>query len=187
MTDKTVLRKKFIALRDSLSNEYRSDCDSKIAERLISSDEYALVDKLFIYVSAKNEIETFSIINRALYDGKKVAVPYCSNKTMNFYYIESVNDLKCVQFGIPTIDISKASLAVPDENSLCIVPALSFDKQGNRLGYGGGYYDRFLSENKIKSVGLCRDISIADSLPAEDFDVKINYIITDRSVIKKEG
>lgn len=185
MSDKSLLRKKFISLRESIETEYRCNCDKVIADKLFSTEDYLLTKEIFVYVSAKNEVDTVLIIERAFSDGKKVAVPHCNGGKMNFYYITSLSDLTCVQFGIPTVDVSKVKIAVPLSRPLCIVPALSFDINGNRLGYGGGYYDRFLADNDVNAIGLCREISIAESLPAEDFDVKIDCIITDKRIIKR--
>lgn len=185
MIDKSTLRKKYIALRGSLDAEYRADCDLKISLTFLSGDEYFRASELYIYVSAKSEVDTFKIISRAFADGKKVAVPHCANGMMSFYYINSTDDLVCSQFGIPTVDVKKAIKAEPCNDTLCVVPALSFDSEGNRLGYGGGYYDRFLSVNKVKTVGLCREISISDSLPTDKYDVKIDCVITDKSVFKR--
>ncbi len=185
MSDKTILRKEYTALRDSLDAEYRADCDRAIAQTLLSSQEYLDAREIFIYVSARSEVDTFAIINRAFADGKRVAVPHCRDGSMNFYYIGSTDELVCSQFGIPTVDVNKAVIAVPCDENLCVVPALSFDGEGNRLGYGGGYYDRFLVLNSVKTAGLCREVSIADSLPAEEYDVKIDCIITEKSVIRR--
>lgn len=185
MSDKTILRKEYTVLRDSLDAEYRAVCDIAIAKTLLSSDEYSYAKEIFIYVSARSEVDTFSIINRALADGKRVAVPHCRDGLMNFYYIVSTDELVCSQFGIPTVDVNKAVIAVPCDETLCVVPALSFDGEGNRLGYGGGYYDRFLALNSVKTAGLCREVSIAVSLPAEEYDIKIDCVITEKSVIRR--
>lgn len=183
--DKLELRREFISLRDGFDEEYKSFSDKKITELLITSTEYTESKEIFIYVSVRSEVDTSAIISQAFGDGKKVAVPYCRNGLMNFYYISSVDELKHIQFGVPTVDIDTAVLAVPSSDTLCVVPALSFDKDGNRLGYGGGYYDRYLAANAVKSVGLCREKSLTDCLPAEEFDVKIDNIITERAFSRR--
>lgn len=185
--DKRELRKRFLSLRDNFDEEYRKRCDRAIADFLFETEEYSAADNIFIYVSVKNEIDTSVIIQKAFADGKRVAVPHCRNSIMNFYYINSVNELVCSQFGVPTVDVNKAVLAQADENTLCIVPALSFDNDGNRLGYGGGYYDRFLAANKVFAIGLCREKSLTVSLPTEEFDVKIDTVITEKSVTRRRG
>lgn len=183
--NKIELRREFISLRDGFDEEYKRHSDKRIAELLISSNEYKTAREIFIYVSVKNEVDTSAIIARTFADGKKVAVPHCSNGQMNFYYINSTDDLKRVQFGVPTVDVDTAILAAPNKDVLCIVPALSFDKNGNRLGYGGGYYDRFLAVNNVNTVGLCRENSITDFLPAEKYDVKIHNIITEKAFSRR--
>lgn len=185
--DKTELRKHFISLRDSFKSEYRERCDKIIADFLFETNEYAAAYDIFVYVSVKSEVDTSAIIQKAFADGKKVAVPFCSMGFMNFYYIDSIDELVCSQFGVPTVDANNAVLAKANSNTLCIVPALSFDNAGNRLGYGGGYYDRFLAANNVKAIGLCREKSLSVSLPAEEYDVRIDTVITEKSISRRRG
>ena len=181
---KNNLRKHFIDLRNGFNEDYRISADKAIASKLFDLTEYKNADVILIYVSVGNEIDTRSIIKKSLALGKTVAVPYCKNNQMLFYPINSFEDLVCTQFGIPTIDPDRVDYLTEFINTLCIVPALSIDKMGNRLGYGGGYYDRFLSDKHIDSIALCREKQLTDSLPAEDYDVKMSKLITENKIIK---
>lgn len=177
---KSEIRKKLLAERNALSDEYRLFSDKIIFDKLISTDDYIRADLILIYVSAGSEIDTKNIIEHSFRIGKRVAVPYCRKNRMNFYEIRSTDELTVIQFGIPTVDISERKTVELTENTLCIVPALCVDNYANRLGYGGGYYDRFLTENNVCNVCLVRKDFVVDSLPAESFDYKISKLITDK-------
>lgn len=183
MNSKNELRKNFLRSRDSLDVYFRNNSDKLIFDRLINSEIFSESDLILTYVSVRNEVDTRELISYCFRIGKRVAVPYCTKNEMIFYEISSLDDLEFIQFGIPTVDISKQSRAIISDNTLCIVPALSFDKYGNRLGYGGGYYDRFFSSKNIKSVGLCREIFLSDFLPSEKHDVRIKLIFTENKSI----
>ncbi|MBR2869248.1 MAG: 5-formyltetrahydrofolate cyclo-ligase [Clostridia bacterium] len=179
INDKTLLRKQLIGLRNDLDKEYCYSSDISIAEKLFECEEYINSDLILIYISVRNEINTFQIINHSFELGKKIAIPYCSDNKMYFYEISDQNELTEVQFGIPTVNPEGRNAVSVDKQTLCIVPALAFDLNGNRLGYGGGYYDRFLAENNVASIGLCRKDFILSELPYEDFDIRIPKVITD--------
>ena len=183
MINKSELRKHYAKLRNSLDISHRRGIDGLIANNLINSELYRQSDTLLIYVSVGNEIETKDIILNSLSDGKKVAVPFCTKNKMYFYEISSLDDLSEIQFGIPTVDINCAKKVILTENTLCIVPAYAFDFSGFRLGYGGGYYDRFLADNKLLTVGLCRKQFLVESLPREEHDIRVKNIVTEDKII----
>lgn len=179
MISKKELRKHFIELRNGFDDDYRVFADRTIASKLFGLSEFVYSEIILIYVSVGNEVDTRLIIEKSLELGKTVAVPYCKNNGMFFCVINSFNDLVCTQFGIPTADPEKSVIISDFGNALCVVPALSFDLNGNRLGYGGGYYDRFLADKHINSVGLCRRKQLSYFLPAEEYDVKIKTVINE--------
>lgn len=157
--------------------------DELIAGRLFELPCYKSANTMLCYVSFGSEINTDSIINRALEDGKTVAVPYCNNKQgdMEFYIINSPDNLKPGTYGILEPDINSCKRLEDFEKSIIIVPGLSFDNEGYRIGYGGGYYDRFLAKHSIKSVGLCYSELLNDKLPRESFDLPIDILITENN------
>ena len=176
---KSEIRKEFLRKRNALSYKYRISADSEIFCKLIHCDEYDKSDLILVYVSVGSEIDTSEIIKYSFNSLKRVAVPFCRNGRMDFYEILSTDELTASQFGIPTVDISDRTAVEMTDKTLCIVPAICLDIGGNRLGYGGGYYDRFLRENDINHVCLVRKDFIVDNLPAEDFDFQIRKYITD--------
>lgn len=182
--NKKDFRKKLIVERDTLSISERIETDRKIFSRLIEDSSFISAELILVYVSIGSEINTKDIIKYCFECGKRVAVPYCKNKKMDFYFINSFDDLTCVQFGIPIVDADNAEAVTDFSDALCIVPALSADESGYRLGYGGGYYDRFLSENIVSAVCLCRDKFYCSKLPHDKYDIRIKRIITESKTVE---
>lgn len=179
MTDKKEARKYYITIRKSISDSDKSVSDKKIFTYFINSSFINEYDTFLIYISVNNEVDTMNIIRFLSDNNKKIAIPYCSGKEMEFYYIKSLDDLIEGKFGIPSVNINISEKATDFSNALCVVPAVAYDVSGHRLGYGGGYYDRFLSVNKISTLGLAYEKCIAENLPHESYDIKIDYVLTD--------
>lgn len=179
--DKKELRKIFRQKRNRISE--KSEKDFKIAERVLDSARVKNSDNIFIYVSYGSETDTHLIIEKLLESGKNVAVPKClENGIMEFIYIKSLDELSGGAFGIP--EPSGNSRAVITEDAVCIVPAYSFTEDGTRLGYGGGYYDRFLEKSEIYTIGICYDEMLSENLPSEKHDIKIKTVITEERTVR---
>ena len=180
-SEKKALRLKYKTIRSNVKD--RALSDRLITESVLKSELYKNADRLYIYWSVASEVHTHNIISRALADGKLVALPRCEDTAgnMQFYYIASLADLSEGMYGItePTSTFRADDYTA---DSLCIVPALSFDTNGYRLGYGKGYYDRFLSRFKGISMGLCYDECLSEALPYDDYDRKVNYIVTNTKI-----
>lgn len=155
--------------------------DKQICERFLSDELYKKVKTLLCYAALKDEINIDSIIEKALKDGKRVALPRCSDLdgNMDFYYIKSLSDLSVGAFGIREPDPDTCEKVQDFSDYVCLVPALAFDESGYRLGYGKGYYDRFLKKFIIISVGLCYNEFLRDTLPVEMHDEAVYYIVTE--------
>ncbi len=179
--NKKDLRIQYKIIRNSIVN--KSEADHKIAEHFINSPFFHDFDIYLCYVSIGSEVDTSIIIDSFLSMGKRVAVPHCKNGVMHFYEITSAEYLVDGAYGIPTADINISKKITDFTRALCIVPALSFDKSGHRLGYGGGYYDRFLCDKTIDTLGLCYEKCISERLPAEEHDIKINSVLTENGFI----
>lgn len=163
--------------------------DEMIAERFTKSEAYLSCEKLLIYISGEIEVGTSSIIEDAFSKGKTVLVPRCVKGTniMEFFRINSFDDLDTGSYGILEPD-EKCEKYDGFDNSVCVVPGLSFDLRGYRLGFGKGFYDRFLTEYDITAIGLCYENCISETLPAENHDVSVDCIVTqDRVIPVKKG
>lgn len=180
-SEKKLLRRRYRSVRDSLSPELQARCKELHLSRLLELEQYRNADTVLCYYSVGSEADTAGIIRRALQDGKTVACPVCgsSRREMTFRCIASPDDLVPGSYGIP--EPQTDAPPVGDDrmhSSICIVPALSFDASGGRLGYGGGYYDRFLSGYSGFSVGLCSPCCKSDEpLPRDSFDVRVDLVL----------
>ena len=180
--EKQKLRKKTAALRSSVGD--KDVLSRKIAEKLFSLDAYLSCEKVFAYFSYSQEVQTEFIIEKALADGKKVALPRCeSSGAMSFYYIESAAGLEKGAFKGILEPKANAEKAEADEKTLVIVPALAYGRDGTRLGHGMGYYDRFLSVCRGKTIGLCFEKCLFKTLPQDGFDRPVSVIITENEIL----
>ena len=179
--DKKLLRNSVLNIRDSLDSYVKESLDYEIYNKLINSDLYINAKNIFIYLSFGSEVETKSIINKSLDDGKKVYIPkiYKKDKSMKAIRLKSFNELEENSMGILE-PINDSDFIDKEDIDLILVPGVVFDLLGNRVGYGGGYYDRYLQEIKQieNKVALAYDIQIVDKLQAEIHDIKIDYLIT---------
>ena len=179
---KNLFREKYKKIRSEISKDQKALFDKEIFERVISLSQYKNCQYLFTYVSIGSEADTLRLIQYSLSDGKKVAVPKCgSNHGMDFYIINSLDDLEKSSFGLlePKTDICMK--APNDCNALCIVPAVCFDVKGCRIGYGGGYYDRFLSGFLGDTVGICYHKCLCGELPKDIYDISVNILVTENA------
>lgn len=179
--EKKAMRKHFREMREKMTAQYKRTLDVEIASRLLCSMEYMTAETLLIYAAKSTEIETRDIICAALALGKRVAVPKCCEEgVMRFYVINSLDDLQEGFKGIYEPDPQMCAELRDYDKSLCVVPALSYDPRGQRLGFGGGYYDRFLCDYKGITAGLCYQSFIKWDIPTEPHDVPVDILVTDR-------
>lgn len=180
------IRKIIKRKREEIDKQIKKELDLRIMNNFFNSDYINKSNVIFIYVNMESEINTVDIITRLLNMGKRVAVPKVlpGNKEMVALEIKSLSDLnESGAFGILEPDITKKD--VGDEVDLIILPGLAFDKRGYRIGYGGGFYDRFLQRyNNVKRVSLCYNFQIIENIPEEDFDEAIDIIITEDKIIR---
>ena len=178
---KTELRQKYRSLRQSMPQEIKEQKDTAIAAQVRRLWQYQRNNILLIYVSTSIEVDTFRIIRQALEDGKRVAVPRCvpDTRNMEFYYIDSTDELDPGMFGVLEPAANSERLYKESDGGLCIVPAFSYDWRGFRLGYGKGYYDRFLSKFEGNIVGICYSECVQRSLPHGRFDRPVELLVTE--------
>lgn len=178
------LRARYRQFRGRLSEEQKSGMDSNIQSRLLALREYAGADTMFTYVSKPIEVDTIALIKTAFADRKKVAVPRCIPDTydMEFFYITSLDDLEKGNFGVLEPILSKCRKVTDFSKGFCIVPGLSFDSQGYRLGYGKGYYDRFLAGFGGTTVGICYSGCVQWNLPHGYYDKPVDILITEKYI-----
>ena len=183
--EKDALRKKYLAMREAISPEDKQKMDNRIMNLFTSLISYRYSDILLMYYPTRGEVDTRPLIRSALAAGKKVALPVClSESEMDFYFIESEDDLEIGRFGIPAPkkECRKFDRESDTGGIIMTVPALAFDKKGFRLGYGRGYYDRYINELNATSVGFVYSSFLTDSLPRGRFDISVDLIVSEKGV-----
>ena len=178
---KNSLRDKAKAMRRSMDPEEKAQIDRQITDRICSLYQYREARTLLCYVSKPIEVDTIPLIRRALEDGKQVACPRCVEGTrqMEFYLIRGLDDLEKRTFGVLEPKVPGCELLTDFTGSLCIVPALMYDLKGYRLGYGGGYYDRFLSGYDGYKIGITYRRNILRFLHYGRYDIPVDMIVTE--------
>lgn len=177
---RAIYRKK----RLDLSFQQKSKLDERILKNILRLNEYKSNDTLLCYVSTPIEVDTIKIIEQSLKDKKRVAVPRCVENTreMEFYFINSIEELEPGSFGVLEPIKNKSNILTDFGKGLCIVPGLSFDCDGYRLGYGKGYYDRFLSDFCGSTVGICYAECVKWHLPHGFYDKNVDFLVTEKYI-----
>ena len=171
---KEFLRKKYKEKRDNIKNKVTKD--NLIYQKVINNKDILFSKTLLIYISINSEIDTIKIINYFL-NTKNIAVPKIIDNNMFFCYVTNLNDLTPGKYNIP--EPTNENIVTDFDNAICIVPGICYDKENFRVGYGKGYYDRFLSKNKIKTIGLCYKECMIEKIDNDKYDYKIDEVITD--------
>ncbi|MDD3818550.1 MAG: 5-formyltetrahydrofolate cyclo-ligase [Actinomycetota bacterium] len=184
---KKSIREKVQRERNNLPVSYREKSSKTIAKKFLNCSFYTSSGNILIYYPFRNEVETTLIIESALKDNKNIILPRVCNKELELYYVtDPEKQLEVGAYGIMEPISSMCKPAKISDIEIAIVPGVSFDKKFYRLGYGGGYYDRFLSSipEKVKKIALCFDIQVVDSLPASSHDIKVDMIITESKIYR---
>jgi len=177
--DKKALRREIGAKKRALSAAEIESRSAILAEKLFSTVQYRDCKSLYAYLSFNQEVRTNPIIQQAWADGKRVAVPKVVGDEMVFIWIDSFEGL-APQGAFHIMEPIEDGPVAEDETALILMPGLAFDPQGHRVGYGGGYYDRFLeNEPDHPLVALCYDFQLYDRLEVEAHDVPVDVVITD--------
>ncbi len=183
--EKNVIRKQMKSLRKNMEREDRFQKSMAIFEQVIMVPEFKRADKIFTYVSMDDEIDTIMLIDYSLSLEKRVFVPRVTGNDMEFYEISDISELSPGYFGIYEPDINGKEPEYSRAGFMCM-PGLAFDKQFNRIGYGGGFYDRYLSrENKFYKAALAYEYQVLEHVPAEECDVKPDMIVTEENVKRR--
>ena len=185
--DKNILRKEILERRNYLELDNKSKYDKVIFEKLINSDIYKRSKKIFTYISFGSEVDTKEFIKYALSDNKEIYVPKTDKikKEMVAIRISSLDNMSVDKWGIlepKTVEKDK----IGEEFDLVIMPGVAFDRVGNRIGYGGGYYDKYISNKNIKcpKFALAYDFQIVDKIQVEEHDIKTEGVMTNKEFIK---
>lgn len=189
---KKQLRKEIIAARMAQADEAVTEKSTRITEKVIGLPEFRNAGLIMMYLDFRNEVATGGLIRYCLENGKRVVVPVTDTKNIRLIPSEVLNfpdDLTAGTWGILEPKAGCLRPVDPSEIDLVIVPGVSFDKRGNRLGYGGGFYDRFLrltGEDTV-FVALAFELQVREDVYPEEHDYPVHYVITENRVIKCTG
>lgn len=177
MQEKADIRRFVLEKRNRLTKEELVLKSHDICNRLIHLEEYKNAKVIYFYMDFKNEVMTKLMIENAFMMDKKVALPKIDGDEMNFYYTESLGELKKGYFGILEPDMKNPA---EDKNALMIVPGVAFDESGFRLGFGKGYYDKFLSKHmEFTKMAVAFELQIVNAIPYEKHDITMDKILTE--------
>ena len=183
---KEEIRKNILTLRDEMDASYRAESDLKIREKIIDLIKDHKPGTVLTYVSFRSEPDTHGLIEELLKTGIRVAVPKVEKPEITFYHIESFDDLIPGYMGIlePAQNLNpwkEADVSLGRGTDMILVPGSVFDLKNNRIGYGGGYYDRFLGRYPdLYSVGLAYRCQIIERIPSDEWDVPLDMVVTER-------
>ena len=175
------LRKRLLAVRMGLDRGQVEASGQAILERVLSLEAYRRAKLVHTYVSSKeNEVDTRALICTCLNQGKRVAVPVVmpGTKTLAHALIDGLDQLVVGPWGLAQPDPAVVTwLPAAARIDLVVVPGLAFDRRGHRIGWGGGYYDRFLAQVQAVKIGLCYDALVLDCIPGEPHDVPVDLVV----------
>lgn len=161
----------------AMTAEQITEKSDRLTEMFLRTDAYRNAKTLYGYLPYNQEIRTWRIMEQALADGKRIAIPKCYDRgEMKFIFLDDLTQVAPGYSRIPEpLDDSRVA---DDETALVLMPGMAFDRQGHRIGYGGGFYDRFLSrEPNHPTVALCYDFQLLEQLPTEEFDIPVDLVL----------
>ena len=174
--DKKELRKQIRELKRAMTEEQIVSASQRLGELFLASEYYKSAKTIYGYLPYNQEVRTVPMLEQAIKDGKRVAVPKCYGDEMRFIYMD---DLTKVENGYANIPEPVADGPVAeDKTALVLMPGMAFTKNGDRMGYGGGFYDMFLAaEPDHPTLALCYAFQMVESLPTEEYDIPVDCVL----------
>lgn len=174
--NKQELRRTIRERKRAMTEEEIVERSNALAEKFYNTPAYQAASTIYGYLPYNQEVRTVPMLQRALDEGKRVAVPKVYGEEMRFIYLEDLTQVSRGYAGIPE-PIADAPVA-DDKRALVLMPGLAFDPQGHRIGYGGGFYDRFLAqEPHHPTLALCYEFQMQAHLDTEEFDIPVDAVL----------
>ena len=186
MSEKKLIRKEMKENLALLTKPYYEHYSTKIVNTLYIDEDWLNANVIGITISKEPEVDTYQIIRKAWEAGKEVVIPKCNpkDKTLTFRKITEFSQLESVFYGLLEPIIEQTMEVYPKNIDLLFVPGLAYTREGFRLGFGGGYYDRYLTEYNGKTLSLAFHFQVIPQFPIEKHDIPVSKIITNDEVIK---
>lgn len=174
--NKKQLRSEIRAAKRAMTEGQIAEKSRILTEKFLQTDAYRQAGAIYGYLPYNQEVRTVPLLEQALRDGKRVAVPKVYGEEMRFIWMDDLSKVEKGYAGIPE-PVADAPVA-QEETALVLMPGLAFDPQGHRIGYGGGFYDKFLArEPEHPTVALCYDFQMLPHLETEEFDKSVDLVI----------
>ena len=174
--DKKALRKQIREKKRAMTPREIETASEKLGELFLASEEYRQAKTIYGYLPYNQEVRTTSMLAKALADGKRVAVPKVYGDEMKFIYLTDLSQVEIGYAGIP--EPVEDEPVGDDPTALVLMPGMAFDKEGHRIGYGGGFYDKFLAlEPNHPTIALCYAFQMVEHLETEEFDVPVDRVL----------
>jgi len=174
--NKQELRRQIRAQKRAMTEEMIVSKSAQLGILFAQSEAYKKAKSIYGYLPYNQEVRTVPMLEQALRDGKRVAVPKCYGDEMKFIWMEDLSKVEKGYAGIPE-PLADGPVA-DDETALVLMPGLAFDPQGHRIGYGGGFYDKFLAaEPSHPTLALCYDFQLLPHLETEEFDIPVDWVL----------
>ena len=174
--DKKALRREIREKKRAMTEEEIVTASARLGELFRACPQYQNAKTIYGYLPYNQEVRTVPMLEQAMKDGKRVAVPKCYGDEMRFLYMDDLSKVEKGYAGIPE-PVADEPVA-HDLTALVLMPGLAFTEDGKRMGYGGGFYDKFLaSEPNHPTVALCYGFQMVDDLPTEDYDIPVDCVL----------
>lgn len=181
MESKQDIRKRILARRSAMSEEEWSEKSCLIAKRVIEHAFFLCAEEIYCYIDCRREAGTRAILRKAWELGKKIAVPRVNGSEMEFYYVQSLEELEEGYFHIP--EPKKSCPLAEGEHVLVILPGAAFDKSRSRIGYGKGFYDRYLEKHAgYRTMAAAFEFQVLDGIPSDRHDIRPEIIVTEEKI-----
>ena len=176
MKSKQEIRRLVRQRKREMAAEEIAEKSAALAATFLATDAYRRAKTIYGYLPFNQEVRTLPILEQALRDGKQVTLPKCKGDEMRFILVDDLGAVAPSAFGAPE-PIADGPVA-SDAAALVLMPGVAFDRSGHRIGYGGGYYDRFLAcEPEHPTIALCFDFQVFDHLETDAHDVPVNLVL----------
>ena len=174
--DKKELRRVIREQKRAMTEQQVIEASAKLGELFCNCDAYKNAKTIYGYLPYNQEVRTVPMLEQAMKDGKRVAVPKCYDDEMKFHYMEDLSRVEKGYAGIP--EPMGDEPVADDPTALVLMPGLAFTEKGDRMGYGGGFYDRFLAkEPNHPTVALCYSFQMVQQLPTEEYDIPVDLVL----------
>ena len=174
--DKSELRRQIRQQKQAMSEAEIEAASARLCALFVASEQYRKAKTIYGYLPYNQEVRTVPILEQAMKDGKRIAVPKVYGDEMKFIYLADLTSVEKGYRGIPEPVADGPVAEEPD--ALVLMPGLAFTQYGDRMGYGGGFYDKFLAlEPEHPTVALCYDFQLVDKLPTAEYDIPVDLVL----------